>query len=467
MPEPAIMYDNSEMTINGSALSRRRSGILLHPTSLPSGVLDNAVLRWLDFLVEAGQGVWQVLPLGMPCAGHSPYQSLSAFAANPALLPADCAVQPDPADTCYREWMQQQAFWLEDFAHFILLRELHGGKPWYEWRTPYRDRHADSLQALQEMHAGRLDEIRWQQYQLFRAWQAVREAAGERDIQLFGDMPIFVAHDSADVWSCRERFLLDEQGQLSFSTGVPPDYFSDTGQRWGNPHYNWEMMQAEDFSWWLQRLHTHFHWFDLLRIDHFRGLEAAWVIDPGEKTAQHGHWVKTPGDKLLAHLQQEMGAIPLVAEDLGIITPEVTALRKRFNLPGMAVLQFAFDGFADNPHKPANITPDTVTYTGTHDNDTTRGWFESLQAEQQQHVLDVLGISDPEELVDAMIRTAMHSRAQLCIMPMQDVLGLGSNARMNLPGDSGDHWQWQFDWSQIKPGTANYLREITHDAGRI
>jgi 4-alpha-glucanotransferase len=447
-------------------LLRRRSGILLHPTSLPSRRLDDDALRWLDFLASAGQGVWQVLPLGMPCRGYSPYQCLSAFAANPALLPLDSELLPRPDDPHYREWLRQQAFWLEDFASFLLLKQLHDGKPWYEWPDPYRHRHPGVLHTLQQKHAHRIELIRWQQYQIYRSWHAIRTAAGARDIQLFGDMPIFVAHDSADVWAAPERFLLDGQGQLASVTGVPPDYFSATGQRWGNPHYDWKRLEDEGFEWWLKRLQTHFQWFDLLRIDHFRGLEAVWMIDPACPTAERGEWVSTPGAALLLKLQQRMGDLPLVAEDLGVITPAVTELRKRFKLPGMAVLQFAFDAFEDNPHKPRNITPDTVVYTGTHDNDTTLGWFSSLQPHEQRFVLDNLGISDPAGVVDAMMNAAMQSRAQLCILPLQDVLGLDSRARMNRPGDDGEHWRWRFDWPQITPEIVKHLREMSRNAKR-
>ncbi len=452
--------------MTSNPLLRRRSGILLHPTSLPSRRLDDDAQRWLDFLAAAGQGVWQVLPLGMPCRGYSPYQCLSAFAANPALLPLDSDLQPRPDDTGYRQWQQQQAFWLEDFADFLLLKQMHDGKPWYEWPDVYRHRRPGVLETLRRKHAHRLELIRWQQFQIFRTWNAIRAAATERDIQLFGDMPIFVAHDSADVWAAPERFLLDEEGQLTSVTGVPPDYFSATGQRWGNPHYNWQVLADEGFVWWLKRLQTHFQWFDLLRIDHFRGLEAVWMIEHDCPTAEQGEWVKTPGDALLLKLQQQMGNLPLVAEDLGIITPAVTELRKRFNLPGMAVLQFAFDAFEDNPHKPRNIMPDTVVYTGTHDNDTTLGWFRSMQPHEQQHVLESLGISDPAGVVEAMMNAAMQSRAQLCILPLQDVLGLDSNARMNLPGNDGDHWRWRFDWSQITPDTAVRLKEMSSHAKR-
>lgn len=447
-------------------MSRRRSGILLHPTSLPSRRLDDDALRWLDFLAAAGQGVWQVLPLGMPCRDYSPYQCLSAFAANPALLPLDCKLTPQPDDPGYRAWLGQQAFWLEDFASFLLIKQMHDGKPWYEWPDVYRHHHPGMLQRLREKHAHRLELIRWQQYRIYHTWHKMRAAAADRDIQLFGDMPIFVAHDSADVWAAPERFLLDENGQLASVTGVPPDYFSATGQRWGNPHYNWQVLADEGFEWWLKRLQTHFQWFDLLRIDHFRGLEAVWMIDRDCPTAEKGEWVKTPGDALLLKLQQQMGNLPLVAEDLGIITPAVTELRKRFGLPGMAVLQFAFDAFEDNPHKPRNITPDTVVYTGTHDNDTTLGWFQSQLPHEQQHVLNTLGISDPAGVVDAMMNAALQSRAQLCILPLQDVLGLDSGARMNKPGDDGGHWRWRFEWSQITPEITMHLKEMSSNAQR-
>ncbi|MGB5541176.1 MAG: 4-alpha-glucanotransferase [Gammaproteobacteria bacterium] len=452
--------------MTSNPLLRRRSGILLHPTSLPSRRLDDDAQRWLDFLAAAGQGVWQVLPLGMPCRGYSPYQCLSAFAANPALLPLDSNLQPQPDDPGYRQWQQQQVFWLEDFADFLLLKQMHDGKPWYEWPDVYRHRRPGVLETLRRKHAHRLELIRWQQFQIYRTWNAIRAAAAGRDIQLFGDMPIFVAHDSADVWAAPERFLLDGEGRLTSVTGVPPDYFSATGQRWGNPHYNWQVLADEGFDWWLKRLQTHFQWFDLLRIDHFRGLEAVWMIEHDCPTAERGEWVKTPGDALLLKLQQQMGNLPLVAEDLGIITPAVTELRKRFNLPGMAVLQFAFDAFEDNPHKPRNITPDTVVYTGTHDNDTTLGWFRSMQPHEQQHVLETLGISDPAGVVEAMMNAAMQSRAQLCILPLQDVLGLDSDARMNLPGNDGDHWRWRFDWSQMTPDTALRLKEMSTHAQR-
>lgn len=447
-------------------LERRSSGILLHPTSLPSGRLDDDVLRWLDFLADASQRVWQVLPLGVPVFGLSPYQCLSAFAANPALLPGSYSAKADPSDADFQAWAEQQAFWLPDFAMFMLLKRLNGGRPWYEWPVELRDRQPGSLEATEVTQAQSLIEIQWQQYQVHRQWQWVRDEAHARGIGLFGDMPIFVAHDSADVWSARRRFLLDDAGQLRKISGVPPDYFSATGQRWGNPHYDWSLMQAEGFSWWLRRLEQHFHWFDLVRIDHFRGLHTLWMIEPTCETAEVGEWAEVPGADLLEKLQQQMGEVPLVAEDLGTITPEVVALKERFGLPGMAVEQFSFDGAEDNPHKPQNISPNTVVYTGTHDNDTTAGWFNHLPDAEKQTVLSMLDIQQPEQLVDAMIERAMHTAANLCILPLQDVLHLDSSARMNIPGDNGEHWQWRFDWSQVNSVTASRLRDMTCHAGR-
>jgi 4-alpha-glucanotransferase len=299
-------------------------------------------------------------------------------------------------------------------------------------------------------------------------WQGIRAAAAARGIRLFGDLPIFVAHDSADVWARRDLFLLDANGQPSVVAGVPPDYFSATGQRWGNPHYDWAAMQADGFAWWRARLATHFEWFDLVRIDHFRGLAAAWAIPAGEPTAIHGEWVSAPGAALLQAIAHEIGAdvrgtLPLVAEDLGIITPDVTALRQQFGLPGMAVLQFAFDHHADNPHRPENVHADVVYYVGTHDNDTTLGWWHTLSESTRQLVLERLGVRAAEAasdaaIVDAMMRTVLESRAGLAVLTLQDVLQLGSEARMNTPGTDNGNWTWRFDWEAVPPALARQLR---------
>jgi 4-alpha-glucanotransferase len=437
-----------------------RAGLLLHPTSLPSGTLTDAE-RWLDFLQAGGFSVWQMLPLGVPLSGLSPYQCASAFAVNPGLFSAA------PVDlNGFADWRRQQAHWLVDFARFIVIKAEQGNTSWTDWPEALRDRDAQALAAFDVAHADKLNAVMVVQFHAALQWQRIRAQAKARGIQLFGDMPIFVAHDSADVWAHRDLFLLDAEGHPTVVTGVPPDYFSDTGQRWGNPHYNWAVMQADNFAWWRARLAAHFEWFDLVRIDHFRGLAAAWVIPASEPTAIHGEWVKAPGAALLQAIASEMGELPLVAEDLGIITPDVTALRHQFGLPGMAVLQFAFDEHADNPHKPENVQPDTVYYTGTHDNDTTLGWWRALPDVVRQQVMQRLDVKDPDAVPDVMIDTVLQSRAALAILPMQDLLGLGSEARMNTPGTDNGNWAWRFEWAAVPPDLASRLQEKNQKAHR-
>lgn len=456
-------------------LQQRRAGILLHPTSLPSGVLDSDVERWLKVMADTGFSVWQVLPLGEPQSGLSPYQCYSAFAFNPVLLPEFPAI--DERDKNFIAFCEQQKFWLDDYALFKILKQEFNDASWAEWPDQWKLRDADALQQSVQQHKQNIVTLKWQQYQLHKRWHEIRVKAADMGILLFGDMPIFVGHDSADVWAHPELFLLDTNGNMAVVTGVPPDYFSETGQRWGNPHYDWDAMADEDFSWWKSRIHHHLELFDLVRIDHFRGLEAAWVINASCETAVDGHWQKIPGNELLASIKLSIGNhddwLPFVAEDLGVITPEVTALRKKYHLPGMSILQFGFDAFDDNPHKPKNITEDTVVYTGTHDNDTTKGWFNSLDDEAKTHVLKTLNlpVTDPSEsfngdadggscwndnveladlVVEKMVDNAMHSRANICMIPLQDCLQLDSSARMNTPGTTTENWQWQFQWSQIE-----------------
>ena len=441
----------------------RRAGLLLHPTSLPSGTLADAP-RWLDFLHAAGVGVWQMLPLSPPLGGLSPYQCASAFAVNPALFPDLLHASPRADMRRFAGWRNKQRHWLDDYARFMVIKEMQGGAPWIDWPQPLRDRDAQALTEFDASHAEVLKAVMAEQYRAAVSWQTLRVAAAAHGIQLFGDMPIFVAHDSADVWAQRDLFLLDDAGQPTVVAGVPPDYFSTTGQRWGNPHYNWAAMQADGFAWWRARLRAHFEWFDLLRIDHFRGLAAAWAIPASEPTAIHGHWLPTPGAALLQAVVDDLGRLPLVAEDLGIITPDVIALRHQFGLPGMTVLQFAFDDHADNPHKPENVTVDSVYYTGTHDNDTVLGWWRTLPEHARQPVLRQLGLGEDaavadDVLLDAMLDTVLQSRAALAMLPLQDVLHLGSEARMNTPGTETDNWIWRFDWNELPTDLASRLLE--------
>ncbi len=444
---------------------QRRAGVLLHPTSFPSGTLQDSAL-WIDFLEASGLSVWQMLPLGVPQDDLSPYQCLSAFAVNPALLPE--AGTPEPELQAFHDWCLRESHWLEDYVLFRVIKTLQEERPWHHWPEPLKWREPDALAQVAREQEETLLRLRWEQFELYRRWQRIREEAHRRGICLFGDMPIFVAHDSADVWANPKRFLLDDQGSPTWVAGVPPDYFSKTGQRWGNPHYDWNYHQAEGFRWWIERMRNHLEWFDLIRIDHFRGLQAVWMIEAGAETAEQGHWQEVPGDALLARLREVLGELPLVAEDLGTITPEVRALKEKYGLPGMAILQFAFDHFEDNPNKPQNIGPNTVVYTGTHDNDTTRGWFDSLDPGMQAHVRAVLGIDEQADVVEAMIRTALETRANLAVIPLQDFLGLGSEARMNVPGQARGNWRWRFHWQQLSPpGFADHIRQQVSHANRI
>lgn len=424
----------------------RSVGVLLHPTSLPSGVLDYQAWLFLDWMLKAGLSIWQVLPLTAPHDDGSPYQALSAFALNPKLLPKNWQKQLDKK--AFEAYLETPPHWLEDYALFMVLRDHFDHQAWSSWPEAYRFRDPQALNSFAEQHAEAMRQIKKQQFYLDYLWQKLKCDANDKGIELFGDMPIFVAYDSVDVWANPDQFKLDENLQPYVVTGVPPDYFSQTGQRWGNPHYNWPAMQQDGFSWWRQRIEHALSQFDLLRIDHFRGLESSWEINANEPTAMNGQWVKAPGDALLAFLQKEFDPLPLVAEDLGIITPEVVALKQRFGLPGMSVLQFGFSGLPDNPHAPDSLVEHSVVYTGTHDNDTSLGWFKSLEPSAQDWILSQLP-NQVGEMPWPMMAAAMQSVAERVVIPMQDWLGLGSEHRMNIPGTTEKNWGWQFDWDDI------------------
>lgn len=445
---------------------KRQAGVLLHPSSLPSGKLDKDALRWIDWLAEAGLSVWQMLPLGVPLAGVSPYQCASAFALNPALFPEKLpSVRVTSA--AFKAWYQVESAWVDDYALFMVLKKIQGNTPWFTWPQALRQRDATVLKEFAQQHEKTIREYVRQQYQLFLYWQGLRAYAHQRGVDLFGDMPIFVAHDSADVWLHPEFFLLDEQGMPTLVAGVPPDYFSPTGQRWGNPQYNWDFLSNTGFTWWQERLRYHFECFDLVRIDHFRGLAACWMIPAATENAIEGYWQAVPGAALLQRIRDTLGLVSLVAEDLGLITPDVELLRKQFNLPGMSVLQFAFDGFNDNPHKPENVSVDRVYYTGTHDNDTALGWFSSLDTATQTLVKKMLNIDTPEQVLQAMIITVLSSKAELAMMPLQDLLKLGADARMNTPGTITGNWQWRFDWPQLPASLSSELRQLLTQTERL
>ncbi len=490
------------MAVDSSVLERRRAGVLLHITSLPgdgdNGDLGEHAFHFVDFLAQNALSVWQTLPVNPTGGDGSPYQCLSAHAGNPllislewlaergllaperipgakaaaagrlaALAEAHAVFRQDDRGLAedYRHFIQFHHYWLEDFALFMALKERFGQRAWWEWPPPYRDRDPDALDRAREELAHALDRVRFEQFVFFHQWQALRHHAHRHGVLLFGDMPIFVAADSADVWARRRYFQLDDSGHPKVVAGVPPDYFSTTGQRWGNPHYDWEALQRDGFSWWIERMHTQLELFDWIRIDHFRGFQAYWEIPAEAETAAEGRWVEAPGEALLEAIFDRFGALPLVAEDLGIITPEVEDLRRKFAIPGMLVLQFAFDGGPDNPYLPHNHSADRVVYTGTHDNDTTLSWFESLADEQKGHVYDYLG--HPQEAMPwALMRCAFASVATVAIVPMQDVLGLGQGHRMNTPGTTEGNWHWRFAWEQLQPGHGDRLRHWSHLYGR-
>jgi len=448
-------------------MTTKQAGVLLHPTSLPSGTINHQAWQFLDWMESAKLKVWQMLPLTEPVQGLSPYQSVSAFAMNPALLPEGWQqdwTSQQHAD--FNEYLANEPHWLEDYALFMALRQEFAKASWSDWPDELRTRNRSALNRFAEANSEKIRFLKQQQFYLNCLWHSLKADANAKCIRLFGDVPIFVAYDSADVWANPHLFKLDAQENPTVVTGVPPDYFSETGQRWGNPHYDWQAMEQTDFKWWRQRIASDFELFDLIRIDHFRGLEACWEIDAAEETAMNGHWQKVPGFALLSALKQQFPTLPLVAEDLGIITPEVTALKEAFSLPGMSILQFGFNGFPDNPHSLSEQVENSVVYTGTHDNDTTLGWWNSLDNEaHKKWILSQL----PEAHLPMpwpMIAAAMYSKAQLAIIPMQDFLGLDNSARMNIPGIANGNWSWQFQWTQLTPALTDQIAKLVKASGR-
>jgi 4-alpha-glucanotransferase len=491
----------------GSVTDHRTSGVLLHPTSFPGGpvgTLGGEALRWIDWLREAGQGLWQVLPLVAVDEGGSPYNGLSAMAGNTLLLDAGRLVedgwlpeappQPDPAcadfaaaarasdqlleaaraelarspdrRAAFEEYRAREGYWLDDYALFRALRERHGGQGWISWPAELRGRVPAALEAARGELAPAVERHALGQLLFDQQWAAVRAAAGRAGIRVIGDIPIFVAHDSADVWAHPELFQLDAEGHSTRVSGVPPDYFSATGQLWGNPLYDWDAMRADGFRWWSERFRRTLALVDLARIDHFRGFESYWEVAAGEETAIHGRWMPGPGAELFQAVSAALGPLPLIAEDLGIITPQVEALRDALALPGMRVLQFAFGDDAANPHLPANHPHDTVAYTGTHDNDTALGWWHSGATEQERAGLRRLTDATAAEMNWGMVETVFRSPAAFAVIPLQDVLGLGSEGRMNVPGVAEGNWKWRYRRGDLTPERAARLRHLTQATGR-
>jgi 4-alpha-glucanotransferase len=491
----------------------RRAGILLHPTSLPGpfgiGDLGPAADAWIAWMAQARQTIWQILPLGPTGFGDSPYQSLSAFAGNPLLISPERLVEGglisradlDPMPSAasgrvefaevidYKQRVLTRAFdryrrldrspwrermeaffeaeqgWLADFALFAALKREFAGVSWSQWPSDLAMRKPASLAGARQRLADEIDKVVFEQM-LFRSqWEHVRARARAQGIRVIGDVPLYVAHDSAEVWANPELFRLDGHGAPTHVAGVPPDYFSPTGQRWGNPLYRWARHRADGFDWWQRRMQGALGLSDWVRIDHFRGLSAFWEVAASSPTAERGRWVRAPGAALLTALAHRVPRLPLIAEDLGVVTADVVELRKRFGLPGMRVLQFAFDGDSHNAFLPHNYEPATVVYTGTHDNDTTRGWYASADERSRDFARRYLG-RDGSEISWDITRLAWTSVACMALAPLQDILALGGEARMNYPGRAAGNWTWRFAEGDLTSALAERLGELTALAGR-
>ncbi|MBC8029888.1 MAG: 4-alpha-glucanotransferase [Pyrinomonadaceae bacterium] len=513
-------------------ITSRASGILLHPTSLPGpfgiGDLGPEAYSFVDFLISSGQSVWQLLPVGPTGYGNSPYSSYSAFAGNTLLISPEELVDEkllqqidldgapvfseDRIDfeavqkfkdhlmrKAYRNFKriddavlqnefaafcERNASWLNDYALFRALKESRGEAGWADWEPELARRDAAAIASEGVRLREKIEAQQFYQFIFFRQWFALKKYCNERGIKIIGDLPIFVAHDSADVWANPDEFKLDSELRPTVVAGVPPDYFSETGQLWGNPVYNWERMEAQRYSWWLKRMASTLELFDAVRMDHFRGFVAAWEIPAGRETAERGAWVAGPGEKLFREFERTLGELPLIAEDLGVITPEVDALRDAFGFPGMRVLQFGFSGDLENIHLPHNYPENTVAYTGTHDNDTAVGWFDSageakesdeIKVEEQRNAEDVTPEkefcleylkSDGKEIHWDFISAVLASAANSAIVPLQDVLGLGTGARMNLPNSAEGNWSWRYRKHDLTEQLARRLRDASWLHGR-
>jgi len=494
----------------------RASGLLLHVTSLPSpygiGDLGPSALSWIDRLHDAGQQWWQALPVGPTGYGNSPYQSESSFAGNDLLISpellisegllqtGDCESQ-FPANVVdysrvtpfknqliekawtnfkagdredlrldYEEFCAEQASWLEDYALFRALKSKYQGAYYLEWPAELVERRPKALADAQRELASQVDQISFAQFLLLRQANRLKDHAHSKGVALIGDLPFFVSPDSSDVWANPEFFLLDEHRHPRFVAGVPPDYFSAVGQLWGNPVYNWDALRATGYRWCIDRLLALLAHVDLIRLDHFRGFAAAWHVPGGAPTAQSGQWSPGPGASFFQAVQNELGGLPFIAEDLGIITPDVRALRDQFHVPGTRILQFAFDGHPDNPYLPNNFVHNTVVYTGTHDNATTREWYEELPADQRQNLWSYLQRA-PEQSAEAaapeLMRLAWSSSSALAMAPLQDLLNLGSEARMNQPGRSDGNWRWRFTEENLSVTAFQWLHELTESSNRL
>ena len=444
-------------------LDRRRAGALLHLGSL-SGGLGREGRAFIDWLADAGFSVWQILPVGPTGPDGSPYWVRSDFAGNTAFI--DPTELPDTGSPAYRTFLEASRAWLDDYALFEVLAAHHQGAPWWSWAGQFRDREPQAMAQARTNFGAELERIRREQFAFASQWRRLTDHARSRGVRLFGDLPFYVAPDSAETWAHRDQFQLDAQGRPSAVAGVPPDYFSTTGQWWGNPLYDWPAIRRNGFALWRGRIVSQLERMDLLRIDHFRALAAHWSIPASAPDARGGQWCPTPGRELMQLLRQELGDLPIVAEDLGVITEDVEALRKDFAMPGMRVLQFAFSGAADNPHLPYMHERDSVVYSGTHDNDTTVGWFATLDGETLRRVEFFLRLT-PGDMPGAIIREALGSVGCLAVIPVQDLLRLGSEARLNRPGTAVGNWSWKLPAGALTPPLARQFALLNKIYGRV
>ncbi len=491
----------------------RASGTLLHPTSLPGpygiGDIGPEAYRWVNFLASTGCGLWQILPLGPTGYGDSPYQCFSAFAGNPLLISPDLLLAegllkdddlnetPDlPRDSVpfgavipyklsildrsysyfqlngptkiikeFDTFKQKESHWLDDFSLFMAIKEKQGGGPWIDWPDLLRKRDPGTLEAFMKENQTAIDRQAFQQFLFFRQWDRLRDHAHEQNILIVGDIPIFVAHDSADVWAHPELFFLDKDSNPTVVAGVPPDYFSPTGQLWGNPLYRWDVHAESGYSWWISRFNAVLSTVDIVRLDHFRGFAGYWEIPAGEKTAVKGKWVKGPGKHFLNKIRDALGELPIIAEDLGVITEDVVDMRETFNLPGMKILVFAFDTDANNIFLPHNYTRDYVVYTGTHDNDTTLGWYKRVDESERDFARRYLA-RDGHDISWDLVRTAWSSVAVFALAPMQDFLSLDNSARMNYPSTLGGNWNWRMPSEALNEFLRARITEVNTLYGR-
>ncbi|HEX2868503.1 MAG TPA: 4-alpha-glucanotransferase [Ignavibacteriales bacterium] len=492
----------------------RSAGILLHPTSLPGrfgiGDLGYEAYNFINFLEAAGQKIWQVFPLGPTGYGDSPYQTFSAFAGNPLLISPDMLVQdglmqgkdleevPDfnPREIDFgrvipfKFSLLRKAFknfsktrhealtkefaqfskahknWLDDYALFMAVKDFHKGRVWAEWPEDIAFRKRTAIKEWTEKLESEVTFYKFIQFLFFKQWMAIRDYAHERGIKIVGDLPIFIAYDSVDLWANKKQFSVDRKGKLLTVAGVPPDYFSATGQLWGNPLYKWDEMEKDDYEWWRKRFSNLFEMVDIIRIDHFRGFDAYWEIPGDAPTAVTGKWIKGPGAKFFKTINKYLGELPIIAEDLGVITKSVEKLRDQFNFPGIKVLQFAFGTGQETRFLPHNIEKNSVVHTGSHDNDTTRGFFEKAAKDRGSDIYEftqkyINYYGSVDYITHALIKTAYASAANMVVIPMQDMLNLGSEARMNFPGRLGGNWTWRFTWDQVPYEVAGFYKDLT------